>query len=97
MGSSLLCGGGRLPNGARLSCGAKFEHTQTYDSSKKRLRQLQALVRRPINVRTKEMEELLKAPPEDLQTHRYRSACRAVLTIGVEVCRIPHRIGRNRR
>src|SRR2546426_7043500 len=34
-----------LPNGARLSCGAKFEHTQTYDSFKKRRRQLQALVR----------------------------------------------------
>src|SRR3989442_5964230 len=33
------------PNGARLSCGATFEHTQTYDSSKKRRRELQALVR----------------------------------------------------
>src|SRR5439155_8774835 len=35
----------RAPNGVRLSCGAKFEHTQTYDSLKKRRRQLQALVR----------------------------------------------------
>jgi len=36
---------GAQPNGVRLSCGAKFEHTQTYDSLKKRRRQLQALVR----------------------------------------------------
>src|SRR5438034_8012853 len=34
-----------LPNGARLSCGATFEHAQTYDSSNRRRRQLQAQVR----------------------------------------------------
>src|SRR2546427_8683984 len=33
------------PNGVRLSCGAKFERTQTYDSFKGRRRQLQAQVR----------------------------------------------------
>src|SRR5437667_147432 len=33
------------PNGARLSCGATFEHAQTYDSSNRRRRQLQAQVR----------------------------------------------------
>src|SRR5439155_11310484 len=37
--------GGARPNGARLSCGATFEHAQTYDSSKRRRRQLQAQVR----------------------------------------------------
>jgi len=33
------------PNGARLSCGATLERAQTYDSSKRRRRQLQAQVR----------------------------------------------------
>src|SRR6266581_5169982 len=33
------------PNGVRLSCGATFEHAQTYDSSNRRRRQLQAQVR----------------------------------------------------
>src|SRR5207249_4078922 len=37
--------GGARPNGARLSCGATFEHAQTYDSSNRRRRQLQAQVR----------------------------------------------------
>src|SRR5438445_12763046 len=37
--------GGARPNGARLSCGATFEHAQTYDSSDRRRRQLQAQVR----------------------------------------------------
>src|SRR5439155_15531458 len=36
---------GAQPNGARLSCGATFEHAQTYDSSNRRRRQLQAQVR----------------------------------------------------
>src|SRR5438034_10686451 len=34
-----------VPNGARLSCGATFEHARTYDSSNRRRRQLQAQVR----------------------------------------------------
>src|SRR5438876_10386249 len=37
--------GGARPNGARLSCGATLERAQTYDSSKRRRRQLQAQVR----------------------------------------------------
>src|SRR5690348_12430120 len=52
-----------LPNGVRLSCGAKFEHTQTYDSFKRRRRQLQARVRWPAHLLSPGHDKQFRATP----------------------------------
>ena len=59
------------PNGARLSCGATFEHAQTYDSSNRRRRQLQALVRQHAGrqLRVPNAFQCLRGPVSILRSH----------------------------